>query len=475
MSAEKIWVLEFDAPDMRQPHQVTFQSEVIIGRGGPGVEVGLDLGPYDGLEKGVSRQHIRISATGEDLFIQDLDAANGTRLNGKSLRPGKTYRIANDDKLMLGQMELRLRVIGSPTTDHVIPLQTDIAISDVPPGNGELVLIVEDHVEIAQLFSMMLQRQGFVTQVTRNGAQALEFIRTHPPHAMVLDLMLPDMNGSDIARQIRMDSTYDAIPIIVASAKPGDSVKATLRSAGVDLFLQKPVNGAELGSVIAEFMRRRGTSTNLQRAANLKSPDATMALDEARVNLPQSPASVSEDTVALIVAGYTDNPLTISVGRPMTLGRAEGNPAKHVNLGPFDAKGKGVSRMHAVMAFSDGVFYVEDQSSVNGTFLSGKQIPPHEPQPLFSGQELRLGRLSMFVYFLVEELKGVQADHVRTGNLPQETGMLDDDSMGRWGAYDDPDKTIPNNDVYYSPNEFFAAPSSNPEEHDDFTDDEADE
>jgi len=477
MSVEKSWVLEFSSPEMRQPHQVSFNGEVIIGRGGPGIEVGLDLGPYSALTKGVSRQHIRIAGTGDDLYITDLDTANGTMLNGKRLQPSKRYRLATGDEMSLGTLKLKLRVIGAPSMENVIPLQTNIgAERDDPPGNGELVLIVEDHVEIAQLFSMMLQRNGFITQVSRSGKQGLELLKVNRPHAVVLDLMLPDMDGADVCRQLRLDSTYDAIPVVVVTAKDEIGLEAALRTAGADLVLQKPVNGAELANVIAEYIQRRGTPTNVARGMQVKSEDATKALDEARVNLPQSPAAVSADTVAVIVAGYTDKPLTLAVARPISFGRAEGNPSKHVNLGPFESKSRGVSRMHAIMSYIDGNFYIEDQNSVNGTFLSGKQIPPGTPQPLFSGQEIRLGQLSMYVYFLSQELDHVTVEPVDVEEAAEDdTGMLDPAALDGFGAYDDPERTIRTNEDIYSPNEFFADPSRSPQQPDEPTTDEVDE
>ncbi|MEO0562686.1 MAG: FHA domain-containing protein [Chloroflexota bacterium] len=446
MTDNLMWVLEFTVPGMREPYQVTFTEEIIVGRAGPDIKVDVDLNPFDAAAKGVSRQHIAIAPENESLYIRDLGASNGTMLNDKRLKAHEKQHLATDDELSLGALKMKVRIVGAPTMANATRKQTNISRSgDAPPGNGELVLIVEDHLEVAQLFSMMLQRQGFTTQISRDANRAMRFLQTHNPQAVVLDLMLPGMNGVEVCRYIRRDSTLDQTPIVAVSANREVGVEAEILAAGADIFLSKPVNATELGEVIAEFIQRRGGGSN---SPTHGSKDATKALDEAKSNL--SISAVRDDMVAVIVAGFTDRPFTVTLNRPMTFGRSgAGSAATHIDLSDYGAGDRGVSRVHMLMSYEDGTFYVEDAGSLNGTFVGGEQIPPHTRVSIFSGQQVRLGRLGMFIYFLseTEEDDPIQSTGEFEASRPGDTRALDEDKGGTSPLdEEDDDDDIPMND-----------------------------
>ncbi len=413
------WVLEFDAPGMREPYQVSFRYEMVIGRGGPGSPVDLDLSPFGAIEKGVSRRHAKISAQDGHLYLTDMGAANGTSLNDQRLDVNRLYHLNNDDQLMMGALRIAVRIVSRPSEDENSPSPRRVRRQSAIPGHGEMVLIVEDHIEVAQLFSMMLQRQGFITQISRDANRALHFLRTQQPDAVLLDLMLPGVGGLEVCRYIRRDTRMDQAPVVIVSANQDPVAEAEVLDAGADVFLSKPVNANDLGDIIAEFISRRKTTSGIKTRLEIDK-DATKALDNARSYFRDSTTPVRNDTVAIIVAGYTDRPFTVTLHHPMTFGRAtKSNPVTHVDLSNYGAKDRGVSRVHMVMSYENGQFIVEDAGSLNGTFVGGEQIFPNEPIPVKSGQEIRLGQLSLFVYFLSEDAREEHTDAVSTTELPR--------------------------------------------------------
>ena len=86
--------------------------ELIVGRSDPQSNSypDIDLGPYGGLDLGVSRRHFRLTRNGDQIYIEDLNAMNGTHVNGERLPPYKLQPLSKGDRIALGKMELRLEL-----------------------------------------------------------------------------------------------------------------------------------------------------------------------------------------------------------------------------------------------------------------------------------------------------------------------------------------------------------------------------
>ena len=105
--------------------------------------------------------------------------------------------------------------------------------------------------------------------------------------------------------------------------------------------------------------------------------------------------------MVIVVGGYSDQPLRLTLNQPVSFGRSEYvGEFQHVDLSKFNAAEYGVSRVHMYMQFYDGKVYIEDSGSTNGTFLNGKRLTAEEPTLIYSGSEIRIGQLRMYVYFL---------------------------------------------------------------------------
>jgi two-component system, chemotaxis family, CheB/CheR fusion protein len=115
------------------------------------------------------------------------------------------------------------------------------------------VLVVEDHAGLAEAFAESIRRNGHVAYVAGTGASAMSLARHHEPHAVLLDLGLPDMNGYEVARAMREQGLSKSTVIVVVTGK-----LVTLDDdSGVDLVLQKPVEGEMLAGLIEYLTRRR--------------------------------------------------------------------------------------------------------------------------------------------------------------------------------------------------------------------------
>ena len=170
------WVIELNNYLMREPVQIKLMGELIVGRADPNGDhlVDVDLTPYGAADMGVSRRHLTISVQNDILTVTDLASGNGTYLNGAHLKPNTPYPLSNEDELQLGMFKLSMRVVNSPQIMASMgERQTKIERRPNVRGNGEMILIVEDHIEVAHMFSLMLQKQCYVTHICRSVEPAI--------------------------------------------------------------------------------------------------------------------------------------------------------------------------------------------------------------------------------------------------------------------------------------------------------------
>jgi DNA-binding response OmpR family regulator len=118
------------------------------------------------------------------------------------------------------------------------------------------VLVVEDDPDIAQLVAHYLEKAGFSTELLANGRDALAAIAARPPDVVVLDLMLPHVDGLEICRVVRGNSATAAIPIIMLTARAEESDRIVGLEIGADDYLGKPFSPNELVARVRALVRR---------------------------------------------------------------------------------------------------------------------------------------------------------------------------------------------------------------------------
>jgi two-component system alkaline phosphatase synthesis response regulator PhoP len=119
--------------------------------------------------------------------------------------------------------------------------------------SGETILVVDDEANIVELARMYLEKEGFRVAVARDGAAALALARDRPPSLMVLDLMLPEVDGWEVCRRIRAKSD---LPILMLTARDDDVDKIVGLELGADDYLTKPFNPRDLVARIKAILRR---------------------------------------------------------------------------------------------------------------------------------------------------------------------------------------------------------------------------
>lgn len=115
------------------------------------------------------------------------------------------------------------------------------------------ILIVEDDPEISRLTAMYLQAEGYDTVVVGNGLQAIPALKQHNPDLMILDLMLPGLDGSEICKQAR---EFFQGPILVLTACADDMSEVGMLRLGADDYLTKPIRPHILVARIEALLRR---------------------------------------------------------------------------------------------------------------------------------------------------------------------------------------------------------------------------
>jgi phosphate regulon transcriptional regulator PhoB len=118
------------------------------------------------------------------------------------------------------------------------------------------VLVVEDEPDIRNLIVHHLTRDGFRCRAVASGAEALQRVRAAPPDLVVLDLMLPGMDGLDVCRRLRSDPGSAGVPIIMLTAKADEVDRILGLEMGADDYVVKPFSPKELVARVRAVLRR---------------------------------------------------------------------------------------------------------------------------------------------------------------------------------------------------------------------------
>lgn len=139
------------------------------------------------------------------------------------------------------------------------------------------VLVVDDEPSILELVRFTLEKEGFTTECVSSGRQALESVERSRPDLVLLDLMLPGMDGLEVCRQIRLKGS---VPIIMLTAKASEVDKVVGLELGADDYVTKPFSPRELVARIRAVLRRSQAAQ--EQAKGAAQPGATAAGGELR-------------------------------------------------------------------------------------------------------------------------------------------------------------------------------------------------
>lgn len=112
------------------------------------------------------------------------------------------------------------------------------------------VMIVEDEPHIVESLSFLLAREGFDVRAIDDGAAALQALEAEPPDVLVLDVMLPGLDGFELLRRLRAAPALKSLPVLMLTAKGQRRDREIAEAAGADRFMTKPFSNAELVAAV---------------------------------------------------------------------------------------------------------------------------------------------------------------------------------------------------------------------------------
>jgi len=158
------------------------------------------------------------------------------------------------------------------------------------------VLIFEDDRKTAALIRLYLEKEGFQTITADDGRQGLKLARTHSPIFVVLDLMLPELDGWEVCRRLRRESS---VPILMLTARGEEIDKVSGLTLGADDYVVKPFSPRELVARVKAILRR-GHSESQNQTPILRHGSVVLDLEKRRVTAHGRPVSLTPHEYALL-------------------------------------------------------------------------------------------------------------------------------------------------------------------------------
>jgi DNA-binding response OmpR family regulator len=163
------------------------------------------------------------------------------------------------------------------------------------------ILLVDDEPNITQLAAMYLQREGFATHAVTDGHQAMDAVKTRTPALIVLDIMLPGLDGFEVCRRLR-NQDIDT-PIIMLTARDDDIDKIVGLEMGADDYLTKPFNPRELVARVKAILRRSDRKASPEQSPSKPLVLGNLLIDPLRreVHADDTPISLRTQEFELLL------------------------------------------------------------------------------------------------------------------------------------------------------------------------------
>lgn len=124
------------------------------------------------------------------------------------------------------------------------------------------ILIVDDEPSILETIKFHLEMNDYDILSATDGMEALKLARSKGPDLILLDLMLPLMDGYKVCKMLKMDRRYKDIPVIMLTAKAGSVDEVEGYQSGADAYIKKPFDLEALSSVVEEMLEKKGSMSN---------------------------------------------------------------------------------------------------------------------------------------------------------------------------------------------------------------------
>lgn len=147
------------------------------------------------------------------------------------------------------------------------------------------ILIVDDEPDILEFISYNLKKEGFKVQVANNGVQGLKSVEKSPPDLILLDIMMPEMDGVEFCRVLKSQKKYDNIIVAFLTARNEDFTQIAALDIGGDDFITKPIRPRVLISRLKALLRRSTTDSNDENEDIIQFGDFVINKQNVSVNI----------------------------------------------------------------------------------------------------------------------------------------------------------------------------------------------
>ena len=165
---------------------------------------------------------------------------------------------------------------------------------------NSLIFVVEDEPDLREIMLYNLVREGYQALGFESGSEGLEAIRAKQPNLVILDLMLPDMDGLTVCQQVRAESAIKATPIIIVSAKEEESDVVIGLGIGADDYVPKPFSTRELIARVKALLRRTQRSQQPSDQDRIVNGDLVIDAGKHEVSIAAQPVKLTATEFKLL-------------------------------------------------------------------------------------------------------------------------------------------------------------------------------
>lgn len=140
---------------------------------------------------------------------------------------------------------------------------------------NKTILVVDDEEDLLDIISYNLKKEGFSVLVAENGRAGIELARVHLPDLIILDIMMPEIDGIEVCKVLKKDEKMNKIPIVFLTARGEERIEVQGLDLGADDFLSKPISTQKLLSRIKAVLRR---------APENKEPEKVLRIDNLEID-----------------------------------------------------------------------------------------------------------------------------------------------------------------------------------------------
>jgi two-component system, OmpR family, alkaline phosphatase synthesis response regulator PhoP len=172
------------------------------------------------------------------------------------------------------------------------------------PGSPRLgrVLVVEDEQDVAELIRFNLAREGYDVRVALNGSEALRQVREFRPEVILLDIMVPQLNGWEVCRRLKHEPETQAVPVIMVTGRVEEGDKVVGLELGADDYVTKPFSPRELVARVRAVLRRGRPAESPAKKAHLTSGELEIDRHRFEVTMRGKPVELTRKEFELLAA-----------------------------------------------------------------------------------------------------------------------------------------------------------------------------